>query len=529
MAVTQRDMSLEFIHFIVQKTAAQQGWETDPVRRPLQSDHFYNLRLNHLACLCLFEILSLHFRGFGMDIGAPPELDASFVRLRIRSEKALLRLVDDERRNPFREFFESRLPPLLNKTSPNLIGISVSYEWQMIPALTIARVLRAHRVRARVCFGGPFITYARNRLLKHPGIVAGADAYVVFDGELPTLELLRRPRKQDLPEIPNLLYAVGKEVRTTVLSTPLPAEAAPPPLFASSELKLCLLPEPVLPIVASHSGCPYGQCAFCSTHHAYLSRDNAKPAEQIFHEIGKLHRRHGCTHFTFNDDCVPLETAIRLSRLLIAAKKRYRFFAALRSSERIQEEDLHLMKEAGFLRLQFGFESVADRMLNRFAKGRSHADMLRLVKFSRRAGISLLLSAFVGFPGERKAEARATIDFFNTQNHLFDAGSVVPFSFEEGSIAWNHPDRYGISPTAGSKHDLFHDRGYSTRNGVSPESVPRLLAKELIRSRCEPVLGNAASLLYLSRYGYSSFMKMILKARKKGSPLHPQWQAPGKR
>jgi len=523
VAVTQRDMSLEFIDFAVHKTAAEQSWDPDQVRKTLQSGSFYNMRLNHLACLWLFEILALYFHGFGMDIGTPPEFDPSFARLCIQSEKALLHLVDDEQRNPFRDFFESRLPPIVKKLSPSLIGISISYEWQMIPALTIAGILRTHGARGRICIGGPYITYARNRLLNHPGIVAAADAYVVFGGELPTLELLRRPRKQDLHQIPNLLYAVGNEVRSTAPSTPLPADAAPPPLFAPSALKFCLLPEPVLPIVAAHSACPYGQCAFCSTRHAYLGRGNPKSIEQLFNEIGDLHRRHGCKHFTFNDDCVPLETIIHLSHLLIAAKKHYRFFAAIRSSETIQEEDLHLMKRAGFFRLQFGFESATDRMLKRFAKGRSHADMLRILQLSRRAGISVLLSAFVGFPGERMAEARATIDFFNSQNHLFDAASIVPYSFEEGSMAWNHPDRYGISPIAGSKHDLFHDRAYVTRSGVSRESVLRLLGKQPIRSRYEPVLGTAASLLYLSKYGYSSFMNMILKVRKKGSPLHPQW------
>jgi anaerobic magnesium-protoporphyrin IX monomethyl ester cyclase len=528
VAVTQRDMSLEFIDFVIDKTATEHSWVTDQLRTTLQSGSFYNMRLNHLACIWLFEILALYFRGFDMDIGTPPELDPSFARLRIESEDALLHLISDKQRNPFCDFFESRLPPIVNAFSPTLIGISVSYEWQMIPALTIARILRTHRFRARICIGGPYITYARNRLLNHPGIVAAADAWVVFGGEIPTLELLRLTRKQDLHRIPSLLYAVGNEVRSTAPSTPLPADAAPAPLFASSALKSCLLPEPVLPIVATHSACPYGQCAFCSTHHAYLSRDNPKSIEQLLNELEYLNRRHGCTHFTFNDDCIPLATIVRLSHVLIAAKKRYRFFAAVRSSESIHEEDLHLMKRAGFVRLQFGFESATDRMLKRFAKGRSHADMLRILHLSRRAGISVLLSAFVGFPGERMAEANATIEFFNSQNHLFDAASIVPYSFEEGSIAWNHPDRYGISPIAGGKHDLFHDMAYATRCGVSRGSVRRLLAKKLIRSRYEPLLGTAASLLYVSKHGYSSFMNMILRVRKKGSPLHPQWQLPGK-
>ena len=130
---------------------------------------------------------------------------------------------------------------------------------------------------------------------------------------------------------------------------------------------------------------------------------------------------------------------------------------------------------------------------------------------------------FESIPGEKITEANATIDFFNSQNHLFDAASVVPYSFEEGSMAWNHPDRYGISTIVGSKHDLFHDMDYTTKSGLSKDVIPEMLAERLIPSRYEPLLGTAASLLYLSRYGYSEFMNMILRVRKEGSPLHSQW------
>jgi hypothetical protein len=183
-----------------------------------------------------------------------------------------------------------------------------------------------------------------------------------------------------------------------------------------------------------------------------------------------------------------------------------------------------LLKEAGFLRLQFGFESAADRMLTRFQKGRSHAAMLRTLHLCRDAGIGVLLSAFIGFPGETEAEACETIDFFNNNNHLFDAASVVPYSFEDGSPAWLDPERYGISPVMSSTHDLFHDRQYTANGGISRAGVERLLAERLIPSRYEPVLGTAPSLLYLSRHGYSRFMEMVQRARECGTALHPTWQ-----
>ena len=522
--VVQRDMSLEFIDFVLHKTTTEQSWETDRVRKTLQSRSFYDLRLNHLASLWLFEILNLYFSEFDISIGVPPELDPSFARLGIHSDEELLDLVDDDQRNPFCTFFEDRLLPVVKHLSPDIVGISLSYEWQMIPALTIARILRINRGGTRICLGGPYVTYARNRLLNHPGIVSAAEAFVVFGGELPMFELLQHRPNQDLHRIPGLIYAIGKEVRTTAPSIPLPANDTPVPYFAASALRSCLLPEPVLPIVATYSACPYGKCAFCSTHHAYLSKDNPKSIEQIFHEIEELHRQYGCMHFTFNDDCIPLYTVIGLSQLLLARKKKYSFFAAIRSSESLHADDLGLMKQAGFLRLQFGFESAADRVLKRFEKGRSHADMLLILEKCRRVGISVLLSAFIGFPGETTEEAKATIDFINSQNHLFDAASIVPYSFEEGSMAWNNPDQYGISPSTGSKHDLFHDRAYTTRSGMTQESVIRILTEQLIPARYEPVLGTAASLLYISKYGYSAFMNMILSVRKKGSSLHSHWK-----
>jgi radical SAM superfamily enzyme YgiQ (UPF0313 family) len=347
---------------------------------------------------------------------------------------------------------------------------------------------------------------------------------VVFGGEIPVRQLASLCDNGDLHHVPGVIYVDDGEIRTTDPAPPVSAHSAPAPLFASAALDSCFLPETVLPVVAGYSACPYGRCAFCSTNHSYLGRNNFKSAQHIFEELDELHTKYRCSHFTFNDDCLPLDTAIGLSRLLITGKRRYCFFGAIRSSESLSREDLELLKEAGFLRLQFGFESAADRMLARFQKGRSHADMLRTLHFCRSVGISVLLSAFVGFPGETESEASATIDFFNNHNHLFDAASVVPYSFEDGSPAWLQPERYGISPIDGSTQDLFHDRQYRANGGIGRSGVERLLAERLIPSRYEPVLGTAPSLLYLSKYGYSRFMEMILTARECGTPLHPTWQ-----
>jgi anaerobic magnesium-protoporphyrin IX monomethyl ester cyclase len=523
VTVEQRDMSLEFIDYVVEKTAKEYSREASSAKTLLKSPRFYDLRLNHLACRWLFEVLSLYLRGFGMGIGDAPELDPSFARLHISSGKDLLSLAKDIRKNPFQGFFRQRLLPDVKKQRPRLIGISVGYEWQLIPALTIASIMRADGVGIPVYIGGPYITYARDRLLRHPEILAASDAYVVFEGELPTLALLNRPQRRSFSRVPNLLYVASRSIRATEPAPPPAADKAPAPLFASSALDQCLLPEPVLPILANRSACPYGRCAFCNAAHAFIRKENPKSVERLYEEIEELHRRHGCTHFTFNDDCVPIEMLARLARMLLSENKSYHFFAALRSSETIQEKDLKLIRQAGFLRVQFGFESSSDRMLKRFSKNRSHADMVRLLHLCRRTGISVLLSAFIGFPGERQSEADATIDFFNRNNHLFDAASLVPFSLEEGSRAWNHPERYGIDIVRGSPHDLFHDLSYTTRSGISKDKVLRSLSAKPIRSRFEPVLGTAPSLLYLSRYGYAGYRKLVRSVRKEGSFLHPAW------
>jgi radical SAM superfamily enzyme YgiQ (UPF0313 family) len=74
---------------------------------------------------------------------------------------------------------------------------------------------------------------------------------------------------------------------------------------------------------------------------------------------------------------------------------------------------LKLMKKAGCVQVEFGFESGSQRMLNIMNKA-STVDMnYKAAKLAKKAGIRILADILVGMPGEQKKDLTETIKFIN--------------------------------------------------------------------------------------------------------------------
>jgi radical SAM superfamily enzyme YgiQ (UPF0313 family) len=342
----------------------------------------------------------------------PTELRLNSYQMRYSPEswRAVKRAIADRRENLYLSYYQNRALPRLLAEEPDLVGISVNWSWQVIPALTLARLLKARAPEVHICMGGNWVSHLWQEIARLPELFTLFDSAVRFDGETALVALCRAlAEDRSLEDVPNLTYRRGREVATSEATHLEDVAALPTPDFTGFPLDRYFSPEPVLPLATSR-GCYWGKCAYCSHHYAY-QRYRKRPAEQVAGDMNGLHERHGVRNFFFMDDCPSPAVLRALSRQLLDEGRAYRWGGEVRFERAFTPELCRLMSEAGCRIVLFGMESASQRVLDLMRKGVQREVMIEVIDNCHRAGINVWVLFFLGFPGETAAEARETLAF----------------------------------------------------------------------------------------------------------------------
>jgi len=334
----------------------------------------------------------------------------------------LLEVTSDPAANLFDDHWQAEVLPRLEQDGYDLIGISLTLRWQIIPGLSLARQLR--RRGFRVVLGGTAVAKVSHRLPHLPEFFTEfADAVVVREGETALLELINQLQGAgDLGKVPNLLYKAGN----TVCATKLHIEdyaALPPPDFDGMPLDRYLSPVLVLPLMVG-KGCYHDECTFCDIpfiNRVSPKRYRTRPAEKLAADIDALARKHGCRHFLLADEALPPRVLDRIADALEALR---RTDLALSGYARLEpgftKPLCEKLARAGLRRIYFGLESADQGTLDRMHKGIRVENAATVLQNCRDAGIRFHVFSMIGFPGEHYDSARRTIGFFEKNAELFD-------------------------------------------------------------------------------------------------------------
>jgi radical SAM superfamily enzyme YgiQ (UPF0313 family) len=105
---------------------------------------------------------------------------------------------------------------------------------------------------------------------------------------------------------------------------------------------------------------------------------------------------------------------------------------------------LALMKEAGCIHLECGFETASDRLLKNVDKKTSLKKNREIVALIKSSGIRCLALIIAGLPGETEEEFQASLEFIKTSG--VDAVSFSRFVPHPGSIIYNDLVQRGALP-----------------------------------------------------------------------------------
>lgn len=168
--------------------------------------------------------------------------------------------------------------------------------------------------------------------------------------------------------------------------------------------------------ITSSRGCPY-KCTFCGVNIVYR-KVRQFSREYCLSEIEELHSRYGARALYFADDTFVTDkkavAAFSEAMIKRGLSKKVSWTAQARANL-IGWGDLpllKLMREAGCIQLEYGFESGSERVLASLKQGRvTIEDNQRAIEVTRAAGLRLLATFIVGTPGETEADLSETRAF----------------------------------------------------------------------------------------------------------------------
>lgn len=344
---------------------------------------------------------------------------------------------------PFLSWLRHVAVPRVLAEAPAWVGISVSFEQQLLPALVLAGLLKDRGVA--VFLGGFHVSaLGPEGLAADPDLVGLVDGVVIGEGEAPILELDAAARSDRAAASVPGLWLPGSAADMQPARHP-DLSRLPAPDFSALPLGRYLAPALVLPYQGSR-GCWFGRCAFCNFA-AVSPGWRQRPLPLLLDDvqaaagIGQA--------LTFADEAIPAPRLRRIAEGMAARGVSLPWEAMCRFDRRLDRATLDAARASGCRTLFFGLEAASPRIASLMGKGLSGEVARRNLEDCAEAGINLVLSAIVGFPGETRQDARLTLAALAWARARFGDrvivdGMVHPFRLARGSRAWRQPERFGL-------------------------------------------------------------------------------------
>ena len=452
--------------------------EIEPAKCSLRNEEFYDMD-RYRECLFLIDqwlevVSSLYF---------PTRLTVVDNQLSysIYSSRDIMAAIRDEDQNPYIDLYREYFLSVLLSPQPDLIGVSITATSQIIPGLTLCRLIKEANPGIHVTIGGSIFTRLVDNLRRCRRLFEITDDFIVFEGEKALTELVNQLEgKRDFSKVPNLIYCQGDKV---VVNQPFYSENLAhhiAPNYDGFPLDRYLAPHTVLPVQFSR-GCYYKDCAFCALtldHQNFRQKDPYKVVDELEYLSEKYHT----PFFFFTDECLALSPTRRLCRELLKRGVELKWTAELRFEKNLSKELLSLMRDAGCQKIVFGLETYNARLMEFMQKGITQQNVDRICSDCVDLGVAVHCYVIVGFPTETEDESLETMNFIanNKKLHSSYGFSCQPclFDLEKEAPIMSDPSGYGVQRIMRpASEDLSLGFFYEVKEGMTPEQAENVYQK----------------------------------------------------
>ncbi len=411
-------------------------------KQVIKSDAFFDgptsLAAFEVVIQCL-EIASLPYYPASLN------LQSYSAAYPVDSSEGVLAGVKDERHNIFLDIYRRGILEDIKREQPDVVGISIPSMPQMLAGMTLGYLIKTEAgLDCHVTVGGPHISMLRDELPRVPSIFSLFDSAVVFDGEVPLLQLVKALTGDgDLSHIPSLIYKDGDAVRANDRKPQENIQNLPLPDFDGLPLDRYLAPRLVLPLLTAR-GCYFGKCAFCNVGYGEPEAFSQLKAEQLAEQMTTLQAEYGVRHIFFSDEAITPRNLRHLSPILEDLGKPLQWGGCVRFEKVITGDLLQSMERGGCRMILFGLESASEKVIALMVKGTELAHMSRILHESHEAGIWNHTFFFFGFPGEMIEDAQETVNFLFEHKQLINSAALGTFLMERYSPAHRFPGTYKV-------------------------------------------------------------------------------------
>ncbi len=315
---------------------------------------------------------------------------------------------------------------IFNRFCPEIVGISLS-TLILNDAKKIAKQIKTINPNTLVIVGGPHVSAVPEHTLRYPFFDIG----FLGEAERPLTKFLKyylRYKKVDYQRfrnIPGIILKTKKGIFINKKSDYIQnLDEIPPINYGKANLNHYLEKSQTIRAVKSmrtftmmtSRGCPYN-CFFCAS--SVVSKRNVRfnSAEYVINNIKSLYKKYQIEGIYFHDDLfiANKERTKKICNYLIKSglNKKIKWACQVRTEVVLNCEDiLDLIKKAGCVQFEFGFESGNDRML-KLLKGNSASveNNQKALDLTNRHGIKVYGNFMFGNYSETTGDMQDTIDF----------------------------------------------------------------------------------------------------------------------
>jgi hypothetical protein len=319
-------------------------------------------------------------------------------RLSSVRSKDLLTSAQTYRSNPFYEYFEDRLRPVLSQWDSCWVGISLCYLNQALVSFALAGWIRDNFVHKKLVMGGGLVSSWMSQPDFTNPFTGLIDVMIPGEGEIPLLELLGKPGTTRQHYVPDYGFAAAHDY---------------------------LAPAKILPF-RSTIGCYWRKCRFCPEK-AEIRPYRTRRAALVLDDIMEVYKRFHPDTIHFIDNA--MTPAFLRALAAFGNDIPFTWYGFVRFEKDLASKDFCLqLKRSGCGMLKLGLESGDQAVLDSMHKGTDLALVSRILKNLSQAGIFTYVYLLFGTSFEDKASACKTLDFTRHHQEYIDYLNLAVFN-----------------------------------------------------------------------------------------------------
>lgn len=384
----------------------------------------------------------------------------------------MLRAVRDERYNFLIPYYRNRVLPALKEERPEVVGISMTCTFELIPAFTLAHMVKEVAPGTHVVLGGVLVTELADRIARNRPLWELFDSLVLGPGEVSFCELIERVGKgEGLAGVPNTIYKEDGSIKRSEAVHEFNINQACAPEFVSVRPKSGL----ALETTSSRYGASASSATTRSRGRSLWTPGTRRGACAIFSSYWRIsgNSRRSTTRWRLD---LPIPRCIRsawrpLPKTTCADGRVVKFSALFRLEKEFKSKAFcRKLAEGGFLGGHVGLESGSPRVNAIINKGIDLADTDVIIRNFRDTGILLSVFTIIGTPGETEEDALMTYEFLRRWHKWLKLDwEVYPLYVLEQSPLAQRAVEFGLEVTPLPDDFLVESMGYRVAKGVSQE------------------------------------------------------------